>query len=335
MAFTPIGDLARQFTAMHNLTMTRRRLDALAQELSTGAVADPAARLGGRTDRLADTDNRIALLTAGVASANALSRRFEAAQLALDEIDAQRGLVSQELLSLPTAVTHQLVLDSAARAEVSLRAMVSALNGRHGAESLFAGTATDGPALAPADTILAALRADAAGASDAADLAVRIDAFFDGPGGGFETLAYLGDPGAAPTRRLDGREFAVTPRADDPALRAVMKALALTVMVAEHPASLTDSERATIMQQSGAALVGAADALAGIRATLGTLQEQTETAASRQSAALTAARIERNALTGASPEETAIALRETQTQLETQYAVTARLAGLSLAGYLR
>lgn len=335
MAFTPIGDLARQFTAMHNLTMTRRRLDTLAQELSTGTTTDPAARLSGRTDRIADIDRRIALLDAGVTSANNLSRRFETTQIALDAVDVERGLVSKDLLSLPVAITHQNVVDAASRAELAFGAVVSALAGRHGSESLFAGTATDGPALASADTILTALRADVAGAADADDLAARVTAFFDDPGGGFETVAYLGDTGAAPTRRLDSRDYAVTPRADDPALREVMKTLALAAMAADHPAGLSADGRATIMREAGAALVNAADALAGIRATLGTLQERAEITATRQSAALTVARIERNDLIGARPEETAVALRETEVRLETQYAVTARLAGLTLAGYLR
>ncbi|MBW7922742.1 MAG: hypothetical protein H3C51_11655 [Rubellimicrobium sp.] len=335
MAFIPIGDLARQFAAMHHLTTTRQRLDTLTNELASGRVADPAARLAGRTDLLADTDRNLALMAAGVDTANALARRFEAAQLALDQVDAQRGIVSKELLSLPVAVTRQLVTDTAARAGISFGIAVSALNARHGSESLFSGAATDGPALADADTILAALRVQTAGATDAADLIARIDAFFDDPGGGFETVAYIGDTGPAPTRRIDGQDYAVTPRGDDPALRGVMKGLALAAVAADHPAGASDAERAAIMQQAGAMLVGAGDGLAGLRATLGGLEQRAETAATRQSAALTAARIARNALIGADPEATAIALRETQTQLETQYAVTARLAGLSLAGYLR
>jgi len=335
MAFTPIGDLARQFAAMHHLASARQRLDTLAAELASGTVADPAARLGGRTDRLAAAAHRIALLDAGREAAHLLAHRLEAAQTALDHVDTQRGTLARELLALPVAATPQLIADTASRAGIAFATAVSALNGRHGTESLFAGTATDGPALAPADTILAALRAHVAGAADADDLAARVDAFFDDPGGGFATMAYLGDTGPAPTRRLDGQDFALGPRADDPALRAVMKGLALAALAADHPPGIPDSARAAIMHRAGAALTGAADALAGSRAALGTVQERAETAASRQSAALTAARIEHAVLIAASPEDTAVALRDAEIRLETQYAVTARLAGLSLAGYLR
>lgn len=335
MAFTPIGDLARQFASMHHLSMTRQRLDLLADELASGIVADPAARLAGRTDRLAATEHRIALLSGGVESANNLARRFEAAQIALDQIDAQRGIVSGELLSLPPAVTRQLVTDTAARAEVSFGIVVSALNSRHGGESLFSGSATDQPALASADIILADLRIQTAGATDTADLIARVDAFFHDPGGGFDTAAYIGDTGAAPTRRIGGQDYAVTPRADDAALRAVMKGLALAAVAADHPAEISDAERARTMQQAGAMLVTAADALAGSRARLGMLETRAEEASARDAAALTAARIARNDLIGANPDQTAVALRETQVRLETQYAVTARLAGLSLAGYMR
>lgn len=335
MAFTSIGDLARQFSSLHHISSTRSRLDLLADELASGRVSDPAKRLSGRTDLLADASHRVALLDAGLSATNGLLRRFETAQTALDQVDEQRAILSKQLLALPPAVTPQMFIDSATRAEGAFAAVVSALGARHGAETLFSGHATDQAALAAPETILAALRAHAATATDVADLLARVDDFFDAPGGLFETIAYLGDDGPAPTRRLGGRDVEIGPRADDPALRMVMKGLGLAVVAASYPAGISDMERVTLMQQAGAILVEAADPLAGVRGGLGTVQEQAEITVSRQSAALTAARIQHHDLVAANPEETAVALREAQLQLETQFAVTARLAGLSLAGYLR
>ena len=335
MAFTSIGDLARQFSSLHHISSTRSRLDTLANELASGRVADPAMRLSGRTDFLADASHRITLLDAGLGATNGLLRRFETAQTALDQVDEQRAILSRQLLALPSAITPQMLIDSAARAEGGFAAVVSALGARHGAEMLFSGRTTDHAALAAPETILAALRADVATATDVPDLLTRVDDFFDSLGGGFETIGYIGDDGPDPTRRLDGRDVVIGPRADDPALRMVMKGLGLAAVAASYPAGISDMERVTLMHQAGALLVEAADPLAGIRANLGTVQEQAEIAASRQSAALIAARILHHDLIAANPEETAVALREAQLQLETQFAVTARLAGLSLVGYLR
>lgn len=335
MTFTSIGDLARQFTSMHQIASTRSRLDTLAAELSSRHVADPAARLSGRTDLLAAVEQQIALRQAGYASTTSLLRRFETMQIALEQIDTQRALVSRDLLALPPGLTRQMIEDAAARAEGAFTAVISALGARHGAESLFAGTATDQAAMAGAETILAALRTAVAGAADPSDLVARLDMFFDDPGGGFASIAYTGDTGAALTRRIDGRDIAVAVRADDPALRNIMKALALATLATDTPAGITDAERGALMHQAGAALVTSAGPLSGLRATLGRIEEHAELSASQQSAALTAASIRREEILSADPEETAVALREAQTQLETQYAITARLAGLSLTGYLR
>jgi len=335
MTFTSIGDLSRQFTSMHQIAATRSRLDTLATELSSGRVADPAARLSGRTDLLADVERRITLLRAGLDSTTSLLRRFETTHIALDQIDAQRALVSRDLLALPPGLTRQMIDDAAARAEGAFATIVSALGARHGAESLFAGTATDRAAMAGAETILAALRADVAGATDSADLIARLDTFFDDPGGSFATVAYTGDTGAPLARRINGRDIVLTIRADDPALRNILKGLALAMIAADTPADITDAERGALLHQAGAALVTSAGPLSGLRATLGRIEEHAELSISQQSAALTAASIRQRDMVSANPKETAVALRETQSQLETQYAVTARLAELSLTGYLR
>ena len=70
------------------------------------------------------------------------------------------------------------------------------LNGQVAGQSLFAGTTTDSPALAPADAILADLDALAAGAADAAAAIAAIDAYFAKPGG---RLLHLAAISARPT----------------------------------------------------------------------------------------------------------------------------------------
>ena len=65
------------------------------------------------------------------------------------------------------------------------------LNTQVAGQSLFAGVATDRPALAPADAILADLDALTAGAATAADAIAAIDAYFSkSPPGAFYTSGY-------------------------------------------------------------------------------------------------------------------------------------------------
>jgi len=336
MALTSIGDMAQHFMSLRNGTAVRTRLSQLTNEMSTGVAGDTTAHLHGRSDRLIDLDRRIALGQAQASATRALGQRLATAQVALEQVEGLRSDLSADLLGTPVSATAPTLAGASARADAAFAAVVSALNGRHGAESLFTGNATDRAALAPASDILAAVRGAVAGAADSADVVARVDAFFDDAGGGFETMAYLGDDGARAQRRIDGDQ-AVTlgPRADDPALRSVMKALALAALASDPALPLADAGRGDLLRGAGADLVGAADALAAVRGRLGADQESIDAAASRQSAALSATRILRNDLVAVDPAETASLLQQVKTQLEAQYTVTARLAGLTLAGFLR
>lgn len=336
MALTLIGDMSRHFQTLRHGTGLRQQLDRLTAEMTSGTADDAAAHLAGRGDRLVLLDRQIALRSAGQSAALALGQRLETAQTVLGEVAERSAGVASDLVALSPVATSGQIGTASAQAEAAFRTVVSALNGRHGSESLFAGAATDGPALADADTILAALRGEVAGALSAADLAARVEGFFSDPGGGFATSAYRGDTGPAATRRI-GADSQVTlgPRADDPALRDLLGALALGAVADDPALPLPAADRAAALRQAGVDLLAAAEPLTTLRAGLGAAQEQVDDAATRQSAGLAATRIMRNALVALDPAETASRLRQVETQLETHYTVTARLSGLTLAGYLR
>lgn len=336
MALTSIGDLARHFVSLQQNGALKERLQRLSTELATGQVSDPVAHLSGRSDRIGDLDRRITLQTAAVSASRALGQRLETAQVVLDSVETMRGDLSANLLAVPQQGLPVAIATASARAGQVFEATVSAMNSRHGAESLFAGTATDGPALAAAPDILAAVQTAVAGAVDAADLQARLDTFFDSPSGGFATMAYQGDSGPPAVRRIEGgRSIELAPRADDPAIRTVLKAAALASVAADPGLALSDAERAKAQRAAGMTLMAAADPLTAARGRLGVAQEDVDATVARQAASLSATTILRNDLTSADPFETASALQQVEARLATQYAVTARLAGLSLAGYLR
>lgn len=336
MALTSIGDMAQHFLSLRQGVAIRQRLATLTGEMATGTVADPVAHLGGRSDRLADIERRIALGKAGAEATAALGQRLETAQVALGQIEALRTQHSADLIATPVSAVPVTIAGGAARAEGAFAAAISALNARHGGEYLFSGAASDTPSLAAAADILSALRTATAGATDPADLSARVRSFFSDPGGGFETMGYLGDAGPAATRQIDGESrITLGPRADDPAIREVLGAFALAAVAADAALGFSDTDRADLLRQAGTDLVASAEPLTGARAALGAAQEDVETATARQSAALSAARIMRNDLVSADPAETATLLKQVQTQLETHYTLTARLSGLTLAGYLR
>lgn len=336
MALSLLGDMARHFQSVRQGADLRQQLDRLTVAMSAGVAADATAHLSGRADRLVMLDRQIALRTAEHAATRALGQRFETVQVALESLSAAQSTTASDLVALPAMITESQISAAATRADFAFRSAVVALNERHGADSLFAGTATDGPALARADTILVALRSAVSGATSAGELAARVNTFFTDPGGGYMMLGYQGNVGAAATRRVDA-DLQVTagPRADDPAIRTVLRGLALAAVAADPGLALTATDSAATLRQAGLDLVGAAAGLADLRGALGAVQQQVDEAASRQSAAVTADRILRNGLVALDPAETATRLTQVQSQLEAHYTVTARLAGLSLAGYLR
>jgi flagellar hook-associated protein 3 FlgL len=68
---------------------------------------------------------------------------------------------------------------------------------------------------------------------------------------------------------------------------------------------------------------------------IGLHQQTVERAATANSSALATLELSRNDIRRADPYETAAALTEVQSQLESLYAVTARLSNLNLVDYLR
>jgi flagellar hook-associated protein 3 FlgL len=203
-----------------------------------------------------------------------------------------------------------------------------ALNAQVAGGSLFAGTATDGPALAPAATMLADLRAALAGATTAGDVQTVLDAWFD-PLGGFDTSGYQGNGGTI-ERPLDaGESVSLGVRADDPALRGLLKAAATAALAPTLGLPAGDAQ--LLLGGARDALLSLTEPLTHIQASLGIAEGRAEEAQARHAARATAFGIQRAEMAEIDPFETATTLEATRAQLETQYALTQRLQSLSLA----
>lgn len=336
MPITSLGDMSTHFIARRQNAQIRSDLQRLTTELSSGRKADLTASLKGGTFRLQDIDRRLALATTGLSAAGETTNFLAMVQEGLGRIEGIRQEATSRLLAVtPESASGQIAL-AASVARDAFADIVSALNGSHGGESLFAGRATDRPALAAAETMLADIAALVAPETTAAGVVAAVNAWFDTPGGPFETSAYLGDTGAPITRTLDGeRQIAVEVRADSPAMREVLKSAALAALAGPGMTTLTDRDRASLVRSGAEGLLTAAEPLAMARARLGEAESRVEETTSRLGGRLSALSAMRNDLVAADPFATATALQEVQTRLEIHYAVTARLASLSLVGYLR
>lgn len=336
MTMTSIGDLAGSFANRLHTVRIKTDLLRLSDELSTGRPTDPVAHLGGDTSRLAMFDRDIAVASARVSTATGLGQFLTTMQTALDAIEGVRSNVVTQLLPINGASTSLDIARASEAGADAFRQIVSQLNTSYGGAALFAGTATDGAALADADTMLASLSAATAGAVTAADVIAAVDDWFDNPAGGFATMGYLGDTGAPLERRIDNDVSAkIDARADHPALKELLRSTAVLALANDPTLGLSDSTALTLVTNELPRMLSSAGSLTDLRADVGYQEERTAEAATRNGALAASLTIMRNELALVDPYATAVALKERETQLETQFTLTARLSNLSLVNYLR
>lgn len=331
MNLTGLGDRAQLFAGTRANADLRQRLNQRTEEMTTGVAADLVAHRKGDTAPIADLDRRIALSESYGEAAREAGNRLKLMQDALGTVEEVRLGLTRDLMAPGVAGDPSL---AAASARGAFHDVVGALGVRLGDEALFAGTATSGAALAPAAEMLDSIRAAMAGATTAAQVAARLDAWFDDPAGGFATMGYRGNATDL-ARGIDaGATVALAARADDPALRGLLKAAALGALAADPGLPLPRAEAETLVTRArDAALDGAP--LSRLRAGLGLAEERVDEATARHAARASAWGILRNEMAQVDPYGTATEVEALRTRIETQYRVTARLAALSLADYLR
>lgn len=331
-----IGDMSRAFSSrLQNLDI-RDRLFRLSDELATGKPADLGAHLDGDRTRLSDVDRQISLAQGFAGTTRALGQTLSTMQSALGRMDDVRSGLGARLLTTTPASTDAQQTSASDAARGAFADLVSSLNTRFGGAALFAGTTTDGTALADADAMMTSLRASVLGAVTASDVETAVDLWFNDPAGGFATMGYTGDTGADLTRRIDtDTDVTIAPRADHPTVKDLLRATAIAALAADPALGLPRSTTTTLLSHATVDLLSAAEPLTALRADLGAGEERVATALASHVAAESALGIMRNDLALVDPYATATALQQVQTQLETHYTLTARLANLSLVGYLR
>ena len=335
MSATSIGDMAQRFVNLRQTTQIKARMNQPAQELSTGQVSNLAAHLSGTTSQVASLDRDLELLASFAEASARVTQTLDLQQLTLEQIDIRRQTLTEQLLPITTNSNVQTRKDAARAGTAAFAATVGLLNETQSGRSLFAGRATDTAALAAADAMLADLATSIGAATDPAIILAAVDFWFDDPAGGFATMGYTGDTGADRTAKVAAAEtVGLTARADDPALRAVLKGHAIAAMVDRIGGAWTDRTQSGLLVAAGDQLLAAGDPLVGLRASIGVEQQRLADLSAERSARVTALSLARVGLTEADPFETASRLQDVQTQLELQYAMTARLNGLSLVNYL-
>ena len=262
-----MSDLARLQVLKGRAVDTRAFLDKAARELTTNQKASRYEATGGNLTRLFALERSI--------DRNAVfSENVSLTELRLDVMQESLGRILTPVEALAVDLTTSVNLGDRSAAEIHAAAArgtfevaVGALNKAVAGQSLFAGTGTDGAALAPAAAILADLDALTAAAPDAAGVIAAVEGYFEKgpPPGAFYTTGYIGSVDDMSAVEVgEGQRLDYALRADSDEVVAVLEALALAAVVDGGALAGVPGDRMTVLGESGARLLARTEGLMAV-----------------------------------------------------------------------
>ncbi len=309
-------------------------LQRLTTEMTTGQATDIGRQVGGDYSPLAGIDASLARLQGYKASTSEAALLSGAMQTVLGTVEGMASSLGPMLLAASSAGTTVQISAVGGEARQKLGTAVALYNTDISGRALFAGKTTDGRAVMDVGALLAALDVEIIGATSALDVEARVTAWFDGPTG-YTSVGYLGGDPLQPLTVAPGETADLGFTAADPGIRDTLKGLAMAALLDRGALAGNVQARADLARKAGENLVNSQTSRANMAARLGTTEGQIEAATVRNSSETSALQIARNAITGVDPYETATKLEATRQQIETMYALTARISRLSLVDYLR
>ena len=336
MTSITIGDLAYTFLIKRQTSGLKSEMARLASELTTGQKADLGTSLAGDFGPFAGIERSLRAIAAYTTANSEAAGMLTASQLALENVQSIGRDLSTALLTASSSEDVVLIGATAEDARQKFSAVVSTLNTSMADRTLFGGAATDRPALATGEEMLAQIAAATAGETTAAGIVAAVEAWFDDAGGGFETMGYLGSTSdMGPMLIAEDETVSVGVRADGQVIRDTLKGYALMSLIAGGALAGQVTEQADLAAAAATQLLAADGDITDVRARIGAVEARIEDAQARNAAEKSAYELARTELVGADPYQTATELQAVYAQIETLYTVTARIAGLKFTDYMR
>lgn len=330
-----LGDLATSYRMRRDTVRVRTDLERLTRELSSGVTQDLVGKFKGNFGPLSGIERGIVRMESYRVVIAEHRLVTGSVQAALDNLRVL-GDISGALLTVPDGSDPTFATLAGRDALGRFSSALSNLNVQSGGRTVFSGVETDTAAVSGADAFMAALEAEIvlAGALTANDVSTVVQTWF-APGGGFDTVGYLGGVQAGSGPRLSDSETAsAPPTAGHPAIRGFLSALAMGGLLGRGVLAANPAEQGRLARLAGEALVVAESGLVDLQAEIGTTEGQLQRAEIEVSSEADALEIARAGLVEADPYETAVGLQTAEAQLQTIYTITARLSRLSLSEYL-
>lgn len=335
MTMISIGDMAQSYALRRQNSQLSSQMTRLSLELSSGQTSNISSHLGGNYSYLGEIERGLRVLDSFQTATTEAGTFTSSMQSVLEYAQSNASDLSSNLLTVSISTLPATVEAVSNEAEGQLSSIISSLNTNIAGRSLFSGVATNSAALISADDMLAELRFAVAGQTSLADITAAVDNWFDTPGGGFETVGYLGsDTSMSPFMLGDGKSVDLDLRADDPAIRELLKHTAIAALAADSSLGYSTALQKELLIDSGEGLLSNQESITSVRANLGFAEARIEESSTRNAAEQTSLEYARGELLGVDVYDTATQLENLQFQLETLYVATVRLSQLSLVGYM-
>jgi len=331
MANVTLGDMAQSFALRRQNASLQAEVQRLSTETVTGLAADTGRAVAGDFTALSSITRSLSQLEAYRHSGTMAATLATGTQNALTVLGKAVEGLGARLVDPVQAGNAGTLAALTQGADQAFRSVVATLDTRLGGQSLFAGTAVEGQAMADAGAILSSLQAATEGLTSASRLAAAVDDWFESD---FATVAYQGGAGRAPMAVGEGDHVNVLVTAEDPAIMETLKGLAMGVLLNRGALEGLAEERQAAATLSGETLLNADAARVSLVSRLGVAEGRLADIQTRDAAQAAALNLARTEMLSVDPYESAVRLEAAQTQVETLYSVTARLSKMSLADFI-
>ncbi len=178
------------------------------------------------------------------------------------------------------------------------------------------------------------LLSETAGLTDADDIITAVKDWFSDPAG-FDAAMYNGSStDISPVEIGDGETVALKLRADDPDLTHTLQSYAILALLDEPSLGLSDETKVELANSGIGELTDSTNKLIQAQADIGFMEGQLERVTTRNEATKTSLTLAFNDIVLADQYEASSLLKQTETQLEILFTVTARSAQLSLVKHM-
>ncbi len=331
-----LSDLSFSLYQQKQAAQLRLDLQRAGYEMTTGQSANLVEALRGDTDQLFEIDRSLEILAQHSTGLSLAASRASATQLSLSTIQDSTGTLGVDLSAAIAIGDLTSANQWGSSANQMLETVVGALNTSVGGRYIFSGAAEDTAPLIASENIIADVTALIDAAPDTATALADIEAYFNDPGGPFETMVYGGATEDAPgVLTPDGNRIDYMLRADAQPLRDMMRGLATAAAFGSSALAGSTPDAMAIYESAGALIQSADQDITALRANLGMDEENISKTQSFVAAETAAFQLARTELAGVDAFDAAARFADIENQLSSAYTVTARISNLTLTNFLR